>query len=386
MEFAATEEQNALRERVLRFARESLGERAAQSDQEESLDTAGWKRCAGFGVLGWPVPREYGGSGLDPLTTALAYEEFGYACRDNGLVFAVDNHVWACAVYVLHHGTEEQKRRLLPGLCDGSTIGAHALTERDCGSDVLSVTTAARPEGDGWRLSGFKSFISNAPCADVFVVLARTGDASAAPQSALSAFLVPRDLPGLRVRPMAKAGLRGCPMGEIEFADCPLPAEALLGRSGAGYQIFTSTIEWERGLMFASKVGLLRRLLETSVEYARSRRQFGRPIGAYQAVAHPLADLKVRLELARLLLYKVAWLKREGRMALLETSMLKLFVSESLVSAGLRAMQLHGARGYVTEFGVERELRDVLGTTIFGGTSEVQRNIVASLLGLPSLT
>jgi alkylation response protein AidB-like acyl-CoA dehydrogenase len=382
MDFSLAAEQAALRARVIRFARERLGGKAAEHDRDETFDADGWQACAEFGVLGWPVPREYGGSGYDPLTTIIACEALGYGCVDNGLVFAIENHMWACVIYLLRHGSPEQKARFLPGLADGSVIGAHALTEPDTGSDVLALRTTARRAGEVFLLSGTKCFISNAPCANLFVVFARTAPDGPA-QRALSAFLVPRDVPGLTVRrTISKTGLRATPMGEIEFDDCPVPAANLLGGEGTGYQIFTSTIEWERGFMAASQVGRLGRLLDTSVDYAGERRQFDRPIGAFQAVSHRLADMRVRLELARLMLHKFGWLKQQGRMALLESAMLKLFVSESLLESALSAVRVHGACGYVADLPVERELRDAVGCVVYGGTSDIQRNVVAGLTGV----
>lgn len=384
MDFALTADQTRLRDSVITFARTELGGDAAQHDRDGSFDWDGWKKCARFGVLGWPVPRPYGGSGLDPLTTLIAFEALAYGCADNGLTFAINNHVWACAVYLVEHGTPEQRARYLPALCAGSMVGAHALTEAEAGSDILSIASRAQRQDDHYVLTGTKCFISNGPCAGLFVVFARTVDGPA--QTSLSAFLVPADTPGLSVvREIPKAGLRSTPMGEIRLAGCRVPADHLLGREGAGYQIFTSTIEWERGFMFAAAVGSMQRILEQCVRYATQRRQFGRPIGANQAVGHKLADMKVRLELARLMLYKIGWLKREGRIALLESAILKLFSTEALVQSGLDAMQIHGARGYVSDLSIERELRDALAGTVYGGTSEIQRNVIASLIGVPGL-
>ncbi|MGX7674544.1 acyl-CoA dehydrogenase family protein [Plantactinospora sp. DSM 117369] len=383
MDFSLTDAQRDLCARVTHFARTELGDRAAEHDRAGTLDRAGWRKCADFGLLGWPAPVRHGGADLDPLTAALAYEAFGYACRDNGLVFAVNNHVWACMSYLVEHGTESQRARYLPSMCDGSLLGAHAVTEPGSGSDVLSITTTARRDGDGYVLDGEKTFISNGTEADLFVVFARTG-ADEPAQDALSAFLVERSNPGLVVsRAIGKIGLRGCPMGELVLSGCRVGADALLGREGAGYRLFTLGMDWERGLMFATQVGVLRRLFETCVAYAGERRQFGRPIGTFQSVAHRIADMRMRLELAQLLLYKVGWLKRERRLAVLETSLLKLFVSESLVGSALDAVQLHGARGVVNDLDIERELRDTIATTVYGGTSEIQRNIISSLVGLP---
>jgi len=382
VDFDLTAEQRKLKKEIISFARAELAADVDADDREARLPAADWARCAAFGVLGWPVPEEYGGRGLDPLTTMIALESFGYGCRDNGLVFAVNNHLWGCVIYLLLHGTDEQKTRFLQPMCAGRLIGAHALSEPEAGSDVLGVRTTAERHGDHYVLRGTKWFVSNGPAADVFVVLARTGGGDRT-QEGLSAFLVTADLPGVdRSREFAKLGLRSTPMGAVEFDDTPVPAANLIGREGAGYAIFSSTIEWERSFMFAAQVGTMERLLETSIAHVTSRRQFGRPIGGFQAVAHQIADMKIRLELARLILYRVGWLKREGRFALLDATIAKVFVSESLVKTAMAAVEVHGARGYLTDFGLERELRDALGGPIYAGTSAVQRGILAELLGL----
>jgi alkylation response protein AidB-like acyl-CoA dehydrogenase len=381
MDFSLTGEQAAVRAKVLDFARTEIGGRAAEHDRAATFDVAGWRACARFGVLGWPVPVGHGGSGYDPLTSVIACEALGYGCADNGLVFAVENHLWACVIYVIRHGSPEQQARFLPLLADGTLVGAHAMTEPGTGSDVLSLRTTARRDGEHYVLDGTKSFISNGPNAGLYVVFARTG---ARAQQSLSAFLVTRDTPGLEVtRVIGKAGLRGTLMGELRFSGCRVPAADRLGAEGAGYHVFTSTMEWERGFMAASQVGRMQRLLDTCVEYAADRKQFGSPIGGFQAVSHRLADVRVRVELARLLLYKVGWLKAQGRLALLESSILKLFTSESLLESALDAVRVHGARGYVTHLPIERELRDSLAGPIYGGTSDIQRNVIASLIGIP---
>jgi alkylation response protein AidB-like acyl-CoA dehydrogenase len=382
MDFGLSDEQRAVRRAVIRFARDELGENVADLDRDAAFPREDWRRCAEYGVLGWPVPKQYGGSGLDPLTTVVALESLGYGCRDNGLVFAINNHLWGCVVYLLEHGTEEQRQRLLKPLCSGDLIGAHALSEPEAGSDMLSMTTTADRDGDRYVLNGEKWFVSNAPVADVFVVFARTGGGRSA-QEQLSAFIVTADLPGVSVaHEFDKLGLRTTPMGAVRFDNTPVPAENLLGREGDGYPIFTSTIDWERSFMFAGHVGAMRRLLDTAVSRAGARRQFGRTIGSFQAVAHQIADMKIRLELAQLILYKVAWLKSQGHTALLESTIAKVFISESLLQNAMTAVEVHGARGYLTEFGIERELRDALGGPIYAGTSAVHRGILAELLGL----
>jgi alkylation response protein AidB-like acyl-CoA dehydrogenase len=381
VDFELTPQQQKLRHETISFAQRELGKDVTRGDTESRFCREDWSRCADFGVLGWPVPAMFGGRELDPLTTMIALDALGYGCRDNGLVFAVNNHLWGCVIYLLLHGTDEQKQRYLRPMCEGRMIGAHALSEPESGSDVLSIQATAQRDGDVYRLRGTKWFISNAPVADIFVVLARTGRAGG--QGSLSAFLVTTDLPGVgKVREFSKLGLRTTPMGAVEFDDVPVPAVNLIGCEGAGYPIFTSAIEWERSFMFASQVGVMERLLETSIEHVTSRRQFGRAIGSFQAVAHRIADMKIHLELARLILYRVGWLKREGRFALVDSTIAKIFTSESLVQVAMAALEVHGARGYVTDSGIEREVRDALGGPIFAGTSAVQRGILAELLGL----
>ncbi|MFI5773839.1 acyl-CoA dehydrogenase family protein [Streptomyces sp. NPDC051658] len=382
MDFELSPEQRRLRKDVIAFAERELGKDTPADDREARFPRADWERCAAFGVLGWPVPEEYGGAGLDPLTTMIALEALGYGCRDNGLVFAVNNHLWACTIHLLLHGSDEVKRAYLPSLCAGSLIGAQALSEPEAGSDLLGITTVARRDGDVYRLDGTKCFISNGPVADVFVVLARTGD-EGRKQNQLTAFVVTADLPGVvKKAELSKMGLRSTPMGVIEFDGTPVPAANVLGREGGGYGVFTSSIEWERSFMFAPQVGAMERLLDASVQHANSREQFGRSIGNFQAVSHEIADMKIRLELARMLLYRVGWLKREGRLALLDATMAKIFVSESLVRTAMAAVEVHGARGYLTDEGIERELRDALAGPIYAGTNAVQRGILGELIGV----
>jgi L-prolyl-PCP dehydrogenase len=382
MDFEISEAMRDVRRQVIEFAEAELGGNVAEHDRDGTFPRADWQRCADFGVLGWPVPTEFGGSGYDPLTTMIALEALGYGCADNGLVFAINNHLWGCVIYLLEHGTDDQRTRYLKSLCTGQLVGAHAMSEPDAGSDVLSIRTTAVRDGDYYVLNGTKWFISNGPTAGLYVVFARTG-APGREQDALSVFLVPADLPGVRKgREFAKMGLRTAEMGAVEFVDCRVPVADRLGAEGSGYPIFTGTIEWERSFMFANQVGAMERLLERSVEYVRTRHQFGRPIGALQAVAHKIADMKIRLELARLILYRVGWLKSRGRFSLLDTTIAKVFVSESLVQTAMAAVEIHGARGYVSDDGIERELRDALGGPIYAGSSSVQRGVLAELLGV----
>ncbi|HEX6290018.1 MAG TPA: acyl-CoA dehydrogenase family protein [Herpetosiphonaceae bacterium] len=382
MDFAWTREQLILKESIIAFAREQLNDRVIERDRAGEFDREAWDRCAAFGLPGLTIPVEYGGQGYDPLTAMLALEGLGYGCTDNGLVFVLNNHLWSCAISILDFGTEAQKQRYLPPMCRGELIGGQVLTEPESGSAAFTMRTTAARDGDAYVLNGTKTFLTNAPIGDVFIVYARTDEVRGV-QEGFSAFIVTRDLPGLSLtKEWEKSGLRTAPMGQLTFDNCRVPAERLLGAEGMGYSVFQSTIEWERSFFFASQVGVMERLLDRSIDYAQQRRQGGKPIGSFQAISHKLVDMKLRIELAKLLLYKIGWLKREGRLAFLEASLAKLFISESHVQASLDAIQIHGARGYMTEYEIERELRDAVAGTLYAGTSEIQREIIAGLLGL----
>ncbi len=381
MDFSLTPAQAELRESVIRFARRELDDDVRARDARGEFSRELWQRCARFGIQGLFVPEEYGGSGFDALTTIVALEALGYACRDNGLLFSLNAQMWSCQLPLLRFGREEQKRRYLPRLCDGSMIGIQGMSEPASGSDAFSLRTTAERRGDGYVLSGSKTFITNAPVANVFVIFARTDPAKGF--AGLSAFVIERDTPGLDVsREMHKMGLRTSPMGELAFQDCEVPADALLGSLGAGLAIFNTSMDWERCCILACAVGTMQRQLERCVHYAKERKQFGRPIGQFQAVSHRLAEMKVRLETARLLLYKVGWMKAAGKHTIVESAMAKLYLSECFLHSSLDAVQVFGGYGYMAEYELERELRDAVGSRLYSGTSDIQRNIVAGGLGL----
>ena len=382
MDFSLTEEQQLLRETIVRFSEKELNSDVTQRDREHRFSRDLWKKCGEMRLQGLPVPEEYGGSGLDPLSTAIALEGLGYGCKDGGLVFSICAHLLSCVVPVWRHGTEQQKKRFLPRLCDGSFIGVHAMTEPNSGSDAFALSTKAERQGDGYRINGSKTFISNGPVADVVIVFALT-DAKKGYHGGVSAFIVEKGAAGFRSsQPFDKMGIRTAPLGELVFEDVYVTEDAVLGGIGAGSAIFTHAMDWERTCLFASHVGAMERLLELVLKYARSRTQFGQTIGKFQAVAHRIADLKVHLEASRLLVYRAASRLDQSRSVSLDASIAKLFVSESLLEAALAAVQIHGGYGYMTEFEVERALRDAVGCTIYSGTSEMQRNIISRWLGL----
>ncbi len=374
MDFSLSAEQRELTEAAMAFAKRELNGDLGKREDAAEFPWDAWRACAKFGILGLPVPAELGGAGSDVLTTALVMEALGYGCHDNGLLFSLNAQLWSVEHPLVTFGTPAQQRAYLPGLMQGDIIGGHAMTEPDSGSDALHMRTRAERRDDYYVLNGTKQFITNAPVADMLLVYAavegRPGLAG------LSAFLVDASAPGVsKSRSFEKMGLRTSPMGEITLTNCLVSAQNRLGPEGAGMAIFNSSMEWERSCLFASTVGAMRRQLDACVRYAREREQFGQPIGKFQAVADKLADMYVRLEAARLLLYR-------GRSAPAEAAAAKLFTSEAWVRSSRDAIQTHGALGYMKEAGIERDLRGAIASTIYSGKSEIQRVVIARMLGL----
>lgn len=375
------EEQRTLQRSIVEFAEGELGQDLERCDREGTFPREDWSKCARLGLQGMPVPGEYGGLGVSATTIAGALEGLGYACADNGLIFSLNAHMWACERPILDFGTEVQKRRWLPGLCDGSTVAAHGMSEPESGSDAFALRTSATAVDGGWLLNGSKTFVTNAPDSDLFVVFATTDPSLGF--MGLCAFVLERDTPGLAVgAPFSKMGLRTSHLSELFLSDCKVGTDALLGEPGGGMAIFNSSMRWERSLILAASVGTMRRQLERCVEYARERVQFRAPIGSFQAVSHPLADMRLRLQTSHLMLYRIAALLDAGKATDLDAAMTKLHLSEALVQSSMAALQVHGGSGYMTESGLERDVRDALGSRIYSGTSEMQRNVIARHLGL----
>jgi alkylation response protein AidB-like acyl-CoA dehydrogenase len=379
--FELSERQRELQESAVVFARAALGQNMIERDREEQFDHEGWKRCAEFGVLAMPVPEEYGGLGLGLSELLAVMEGLGYGMRDQGLLFSLNAHLWTNTIPILLFGTEDQRRRFLPGLCSGELIGANGASEPGAGSDIFSMRTRAERRGDEYVLNGAKMFVTNAPVADVIVTYATIDQALGA--TGVTAFIVDRNTPGVSLsRKLHKMGLRTSPMAEVLFEDCRVPLANRLGREGRGVPVFESSMEWERGCILAAGLGQMRRQLEECLAHARERRQFGQAIGKFQSVANRLVDMKVRLETCRPLVYRIGWLKDQNRSAVMEAAMAKLHVADCLVKSSLDAVQIFGGYGYMTEQGIERDLRDAVGSSLYSGTSEIQRNIIARCLGL----
>jgi alkylation response protein AidB-like acyl-CoA dehydrogenase len=376
-----TQEQRKLRDEASQFAMAELVDDIKGRDQREEFWGEGYRRCAKFGVAGLPLPVEFGGQGRDLVSAVAVMEGIGYGCPDTGLVFTLNACLWTVSMPILLFGTETQKKRYLPGLCSGALIGANAASEPEAGSDIFSMQTRAERLGDGWVLNGRKTWITGGPIAELILCFATTDPSKGA--LGITAFVVPRESAGFRVaRTIPKLGMRTAPMGELIFEDCHLRAESLLGREGRGARIFNAALEWERGLILAATLGTMRRQFEKCLDHARSRKQFGKSIGKFQSVANRIVDMKLRLETCHPLVYKFAHLKAQGKDAPLEAAMAKLHVSECFVQNSLDAVRIFGAAGYVTETGLERDLRDSVGSLIFSGTNDIQKMIIAQQLRL----
>jgi len=376
LDFAWTEEQLAFRKEVIRFAREELTDDMIQRDLEEQFSWDGWKKCATFGIQGLPVPAEFGGGGADALTAVGSLEALGYACRDNGLMFAINAHMWGAEIPICSFGSADQKQRYLPRLASGEWMGVQARIEP--GSNGSDLQTRAERRGNSYVLNGSKTLITNAADADLVMVFADLAGSEGS--DGLSAFLVEKGTPGFTVtRKLRMMGLRTAPMAELTFADCEVPRENLLGKEGSGDAIFAASMEWERICVLASYLGTMQRLLETSIEYAQERKQFGQTIGKFSPVSDKIADMEVRLESGRLLLYKAAWLKSQGLDSAREAAIAKLYLGEACVQSCLDAMQIHGGYGYMTEYQIERELRDAISVRVYSAGSGAQRGDIAAL-------
>jgi alkylation response protein AidB-like acyl-CoA dehydrogenase len=381
LDFAWSDEQLDFRREVIRFAKTELNYDMIENDHEEKFSREGWDKCAKFGIHGLPLPAEYGGGGADTLTTVCGLEALGYGCRDNGLIFSIGAHMWSSEIPLWSFGTEEQKKKYLPKLVSGEWVGVHAMTEPGSGSDAYSLKTRAERKGDRVILNGSKTFITNASYADMVIVFATLDPSKGA--AGISAFIVEKGTPGFTIsRKLHKMGLRTSPMAELSFVDCEVPAENQLGKDGAAAAIFTASMEWERICILASHLGVMQRLLETSVKYAKERRQFGENIGKFPAISSKIADMEVRLETGRLVLYKAAWMKSQGKHPLREASIAKLYVADACIQSCMDAIQIHGGYGYMTEYQIERELRDAISGKIYSGTTEIQKMIISGLHGL----
>jgi alkylation response protein AidB-like acyl-CoA dehydrogenase len=366
---------------VLAFARSRLSPGAREREASGTFHRELWDTAAAFGLAGLPIPEQWGGSGLDAVDTMLVVEALGKGCEDGGLIFSLCAHMFASAVPIWRSGSAEHHERYLADIAAGRIICANAATEPEAGSDIYGMRATARRDGHDYALDGTKCFVTNAPVADLFLVYAKTS--SDRGFLGISTFLVPRETPGLTVTPEhAKTGLRTSPWGTVELEDCRVSAGARVGPEGSGAALFSDSMIWERGCFFAYYVGAMERVLDACVEHARSRKQFGHRIGTFQAVSNRIVEMKLRLETSRLLLYRAGELHRRGDRCEEAVALSKLWITEAAVQSGLDAVQIFGGAGMVTDFGIDALLRDAIPARVFSGSSEMQRVIVARMLGL----
>jgi alkylation response protein AidB-like acyl-CoA dehydrogenase len=376
MDFGWTPAQRAVYDRM-----RGLGADADAAPPEERM-----RVLARGGALGLPIARDLGGEGLDLVTTALAYEGLGAALRDGGVLLAAGAHLFGVALLIARVGTPAQQGAWLPRLARGDYMATVAATEAGSGSDVASVLATAERTAAGYRLTGEKRYVTWADRADVYFTVARDaggGSAGGRPARGLTALLVPRATPGVCAgAPLGTAGLRGARLAPVSFAGCEVGEDALLGRAGAGLAVFQLAMTYERALILAFRVGALERALEDAVRFARGRELGGQPIARHQSVAHRIAQMKLRLETSRLLVYRAAWELDQGRRGQAEAALAKWHVADSAVASALSDLWLRGGAGYLEESGLPAAVDDALGGSIHSGTSDVLATMVARWLGL----
>ncbi|TLZ54056.1 MAG: acyl-CoA dehydrogenase [Methanobacteriota archaeon] len=366
MDFTPTPEQEMIRKQVREFAEREIGPVAA------TFDASGE-----FGLLGMLVPTELDGGGLDAATYAIAVEEVARVDGSHGLIMAAHNSL--CTGNLMIAGTKDQKKRYVPDLATGRRIGAWGLTEPASGSDAASMQTEARLEGKGWVLDGTKNFCTNAPVAGTFVIMAVTDRAKG--NRGISAFVVERGTPGLRIGKVEdKLGMRGSATSQVLLEDCRVPKENLLGELNHGFTNALKTLDGGRISIAALGVGIAQGAYEQAVSYAKQRKQFGKPIGEFQAIQFMLADMALRTEAARMLTSRAAWLKDHEQPYKKEAAMAKLYASEAAMWVATKAVQVHGGYGYIKDYPVERMFRDAKLCEIGEGTSEIQRLVIAGEL------
>ncbi|MCD7443072.1 acyl-CoA dehydrogenase family protein [Streptomyces lincolnensis] len=374
------DEQRELRG-TMRPVFDALGEDHLAWDRRGEFPREKWRTVMKSDLLRLPFAEEYGGLAQDLLTTMYVLEGLGEANRDGGLSFSVTTHMVSVGVPVQRFGSRDLKYRYLPGICDGTSIGAHAITEPDHGSDAMSMRTTAVRDGDDYILNGSKIFISNGPVADLFTVYVRTGTAPG--PAALSAFLVERGTPGLTVgEPIEKMGLKTSPLAEVFLDDCRVPARNLVGAPGAGFLVLDHVMKWEILCSFAVNLGEMRHRLDRCVQYAGERRQFGQSIGRFQSVSHRIVEMKIATETAAKWLYDTAAKLLRHEDVTVDLAIAKILTSEGNTASALSALQIFGGYGYMTEYGIEKDVRNALAGTIYSGTSEIQRTRIAAMLGL----
>lgn len=373
MEFQLGEEHRLVQATVREWATARLLPLAAQLDREGRYPPELVRELGDLGLMGVFIPEEYGGGGMDTVAYCIVMEEVARAEAGFSVVLSVNNSLACYPIFAF--GTEAQKRRYLPELARGRRLGCYCLTEPTAGSDAASLRTAAHDDGDSWVLNGTKAFVTNGVEAEVLIVYARTGEEGA---RGISAFIVEKGDPGVSVGKVErKLGIHASSTCEIVLDDCRIPKDRLLGERDRGFPIAMATLDGGRIGIAGQAVGIARAALEDAVRYAKDRRQFGRPIAEFQAIQWKIADMATRIHAARLLMYRAAWIRDQGRRHTREAAMAKLFASETAMWAATQAVQIYGGYGYIQDYPVERHFRDAKITEIYEGTSEIQRLVIA---------
>ncbi|MDT0449993.1 acyl-CoA dehydrogenase family protein [Streptomyces hesseae] len=375
-----SEDQRELRAAVAALG-ERLGEGHLERDRTGEFSHDNWKLLRESDLFRLPFEERWGGLGQSLTTTLYVLEGLGQACRDAGLSFSATTHMVSTGVPIQRFGSPALKERFLPAVCAGDVIGAHAISEPEAGSDMLSLRTTGRVEDGHLVLNGNKAFVTNGPIADLFVVYVSTGERGS--PFGITAVVVERDRPGLTVgSPMAKMGLRTSPLSELFFDDCRVPLENVIGRVGTGFVVFDHVMKWEVLCSFVVNIGEMRARLERVIDYARTRKQFGKPIGSHQAVAHRIARMRVATDTARTALYEAALKVEAGEDATVEVATAKLLASEGNLASAVAAVQTFGGYGYMAEYGLEQDLRNAVAGTIYSGTTDIQYSRIATTMGL----
>mgnify|MGYP001105093713 FL=1 len=381
MDFTLSKEHEMARALFKEFAEKEVKPLAQEVDETEAFPRETVEKMAKLGFLGIPVPKEYGGQGCDPLTYAMCVEELSKVCGTTGVI--VSAHTSLCCDPIMTYGTEEQKQKYLVPLAKGEKLGAFGLTEPGAGTDAQGQQTKAVLDGDEWVLNGSKCFITNGKEADVYVIFAITGTVEKRGRMTkeISAFIVEKGTPGFTFGTKEKKmGIRGSSTYELIFTDCRIPKDNLLGQQGKGFGIAMHTLDGGRIGIASQALGLAEGALETTIQYVKERKQFGRTIGAFQNTQFQLADMATKVQAAQLLVYKAAMAKATQKVYSVEAAMAKLYAAEVAMEVTTKAVQLHGGYGYIREYDVERMMRDAKITEIYEGTSEVQRMVISGSL------
>jgi butyryl-CoA dehydrogenase len=383
MDFDLTDEQRLIKETAREFTDKEIVERARENARNHHFDLELVRKMAAQGYLGAIVPREYGGAGLDYLSYGLIVEEIGRGCSANRTVISVQTSL-VCSALV-KWGTEEQKRRWLPKLCSGEWLGCFGLTEPDTGSDAANQRTRARKTDSGWRINGAKMWISMGNYAKLALIFAQTDPELG--HRGLACFLVDTAQPGFKAQPIEhKMGLHASDTAAIALDDVEVSDDDVLGKVGEGFKVAMSALDSGRYSVAAGCVGICQGCVEESVSYAKQREQFGRPIASFQLVQAMIADMVLKADASRMLVWRAGFLKDKGRPSTLETSVAKLHATEAAVECANTAIQVHGGAGYVDDHPVERWFRDVRVTTLYEGTSQIQKLIIGrALTGINAL-